>query len=84
VLLRRDCALSTKVLEGMICVLELLEDVRRILEAVEIFAVVGTAGDALHAEVLEVVLKELEVVAGGVGDCAEGAGGCCWRRWRLR
>jgi len=35
VLLRTDCALSTKVLEGMLCVLGLLESVRRILKAVE-------------------------------------------------
>ena len=50
--LRRDCALSTKVLEvleGVLRVLEMLEGVRRVLEVVENYAV-GTAGDALCAE----------------------------------
>ena len=54
-LFRSDCApLSSKVLEVvlyMLCVLELVEGVRRILEAVENCALyaVGTAGDALCA-----------------------------------
>ena len=44
--LRRDCALSRKVLEGVI---RMLEGVRRVLEGVENCAVyaVNTAGDAL-------------------------------------
>ena len=43
--------------------LELLEGVRRVLEAVENCAqyAVGTAGDALCAEVVEIVLKVVEV-----------------------
>jgi len=63
VLLRRDCALSTKVLEGVLCVLELLEAVRRVLEAVQNCALcaVGMADDA--------------AVCGGGGGCAE----CAWR-----
>jgi len=51
VLLCRDYALSTKVLEVLV-------GVRRMLEAVENCTVyaVGTAGDALGADVVEVVL----------------------------
>ena len=45
-------------------------------EAVENFEVVGTAGDARYAEVLEVELTVLYVVAEGAGDCAERTGGC--------
>ena len=54
VLLCRDCALSTKVLEVVFCMLEVLEGVRRILEAVEncVVYAVGTAGDALCADVV--------------------------------
>ncbi len=36
VLLRRDCALSKYVLEGVLCVLELLEGVRCIMEAYDV------------------------------------------------
>ena len=64
-------------------VLELNEGVRRILEAVENCALhaVGTAGDTLCAEVLEVVLKVPECCAlysGGsewCAMCAMSAGG---------
>ena len=61
-LLRRDCAVS--VLEGVLCVLELLESMGRILEALENCALhaIGTAGDALCAEALDVVLHVLEVL----------------------
>ena len=44
------------VLEDVLCAPELLASVRRILEAVEnLLPAVGTAGDALCAEVLEIV-----------------------------
>ncbi len=51
-------------LEGVLCVLELLESVRRILEALQNCALhaTGAAGDALCAEALDVVLHVLEVV----------------------
>ena len=73
-LLRRDCALSPKVLEGVLCVqegvpcvLELLGGVRRVPKAVEncVLYAVSTAGDVLCAEVVEVVPKVL-------GGCAKG------------
>ena len=81
VLLRRDCALSTK---GP----EVLEGVRRMLEAVENCALyaVGTAGDALCAEVVEVVRKMVEVVlkvAEVRRGCTEGGWGLCGRWWSL-
>ena len=81
-----------EVVEDVRCVLELLESVRRILEAVEnwLLSAVRTAGDALCADVLEIVsalcalcvrcilevVKVVEVVpeANGV-RCAMGAGG---------
>ena len=55
---------ADNVLDGVLCVLELLEGVRCVLEAVETCALyaVDTAGDALCAE--------------GGGGCAEGGGGC--------
>jgi len=70
-----EIALSSKVLEvfeDLLCVLELLEGMRRVLEAVEICALyaVGTA-----SEVAEIVLKVVEVVLKGLGGCAEGGGG---------
>ena len=54
--------------EGVLCVLELLEGVRRILEAVENSGpyAVGTVGDALCGDVLEVVLAVLKAVKVGI------------------
>jgi len=70
VLLRRDRALleivlyMLEMLEGVFCVLESLESVRHTLDAVEnctLYAI-GTVGDALCAEVVEVVLYVFEAM----------------------
>jgi hypothetical protein len=54
-----EIVLSTKVLELVFCMLEMLEGVRRRLEVVKncTISAVGTAGDAICVEVVEVALR---------------------------
>jgi len=61
-----------EVLNGVLCVLELPGGVRCVLEAVENCALyaVGTVGDALCAEVVEVAVEVVEVVPKVLGGCA--------------